>query len=140
MIFTHLKKSNITKLVCNAINIIETQYNDKIVFFLSDREKALGKEFNKLLVTKEITWKPLASNSSEQNGHSERKGGILSMKAQALCIDASFLIYLWPEIFQTTSYLVNCTPIRKHGWKTVQVGNWDRSKLFSFVSPWMQDI
>lgn len=81
MVFIHLKKFDATRLVCNAINIIETRYNGKVVFLWLNEKKALSKEFNKLLAIKGIIWEPSASDSLEQNNCSERKGGILSMKA-----------------------------------------------------------
>lgn len=94
MIFTHPKKSDATKIVIEALNLIETRYNAKIVFFRSDGERALKSKFDSILVNKEITFESSASDSPKQNDHSERKRGVLTIKARALRIDAGLPQYL----------------------------------------------
>lgn len=118
MVYTHQKKSEATKLIREAFNVIETRFNGKIVFVRSDGEKSPGIEFISLLAEKGISWEPSAPASPEQNGHSERQGGILTMKARALRIDADLPTFLWNEIIRTAGYLANRTPMAKHGWKT----------------------
>lgn len=118
MVYTHAKKSDATGIIKEALHVIAARYNGKVVFFRSDGEKALGIEFLRILAEKGITWEPSASESPEQNGHSERKGGILAMKARALRIDAGLPIFLWNEVITTAGYLANRTPMAKHGWKT----------------------
>lgn len=88
MVFTHQRKSEATRIVREAINIIHIRFNAKIVFLRSDGERSLGNEFNDLLVETGITHESSAPDSPEQNGHSERKEGILTMKARVLRIDA----------------------------------------------------
>ena len=118
MVFTHQRKSEAIRIVREAINIIKTRFNATVVFFRSDGERSLGGEFDDLLVETGITHESSAPNSPEQNGHSERKGGILAMKARALRIDAGLPIFLWPELVCAAGYLANRTPMQKHGWKT----------------------
>lgn len=118
MVFTHSKKSNATSIIRQALSIIETRYNGKIVFFRSDGEKALGIEFGDLIAEKGITFEPSAPDTPAQNGHSERKGGILAMKARALRIEAGLPVYLWHELMRTAGYIANRTPMQKHKWKT----------------------
>lgn len=74
MVFTHQRKSDATRIVREAINIIHTRFNAKVVFIRSDGERSLGSEFNDLLIETGITHEASASDSPEQNGHSERKG------------------------------------------------------------------
>jgi hypothetical protein len=77
-----------------AINLIETRFNDKVMFIRSDEKKSLRDDFKNLLIEKEISFESFTSDSSKQNDHSERKGDILVMKARVMRIDADLLTYL----------------------------------------------
>lgn len=65
-----------------------------------------------------ITYEPSAPDTPAQNGHAERKGGVLDMKAQALRIEADIPGHLRNEAIRTAGYITNRTPMRKHDWKT----------------------
>jgi hypothetical protein len=65
-----------------------------VVFIRSDEEKFLGADFKDFLVEKGISFEPSAPDSPKQNGHFERKGGILVMKARVMRIDAGLLNHL----------------------------------------------
>ena len=93
-VFTHPRKSDATEIIQKALNIIETRYNGKVVFFRSDREKALGINFQKFISSKKITYESSAPDTPSQNGHSERKRDILAIKARAMRIDAGLPTYL----------------------------------------------
>ena len=118
LVFTHPRKSDATSIIRQALTIIETRYKGKIAFFRSDGEKALGIEFGDLIAEKGITFEPSAPDTPAQNGHSERKGGVLAMKARAMRIEAGLPVYLWHELMKTAGYIANRTPMQKHGWKT----------------------
>jgi hypothetical protein len=118
LVFTHEKKSDASRIVREAVNLIETRFNFKVVFIRSDEEKFLGADFKDFLVEKGISFEPFAPDSLKQNGHFERKGGILAMKARVMRIDAGLLNHLWPEIIRTTDYIANRTLMKKHQWKT----------------------
>lgn len=118
LVYTHQRKAAATEIIRQAINLIETRFSRKVVFIRSDGEKSLGGEFEKFLISKGITFEVSAPDTPAQNGHSERKGGILAMKARALRIDAGLPTNLWPEIIKTAGYLANRTPMAKHHWKT----------------------
>lgn len=117
--FTHQRKSAATEIIHQVINLIETRFSRKVVFIRSNGEKSLGDDFDKFLIDKEITFEVSAHDTPVQTGHSERKGGILAMKARALRIDAGLSINLWPEIIKRAGYLANRTPMAKHGWKSL---------------------
>jgi hypothetical protein len=77
-----------------TINLIETRFNDKVMFIRSDEKKSLRSDFKNLLIEKEISFESFISNSSKQNDYSERKDDILAMKARVMRIDADLLTYL----------------------------------------------
>lgn len=81
LVFTHPSNSDAATVIRKAVNIFETRFNGKVVFFRSDGGKALGIEFGDFISEKVITYEPSAPDTPAQNGHSERKGGILAMKA-----------------------------------------------------------
>ena len=118
LVFTHPHKSDATEIIRKGLNIIRTRFNSKVVFFRSDGERALGKEFDDMISELGITYEPSAPYTPEQNGHSERKGGLLAMKARAMRIEAKLPMYLWPWIIRAAGFIMNRTPIKKHGWKT----------------------
>ena len=117
--FTHPRKSDAVSIIQMAINIIETRYNGKVVFFRSDGEKSLGNDFHEYIAQKSITYESSAPDTPAQNGHSERKRDILAMKARAIRIDAGLPVYLWNELVKTAGYIANWTPMRKHKWITL---------------------
>lgn len=118
MVYTHPHKSQATDILIRAIHTIETRYGGKVVFVRTDGERSLGNEWNTFMASKGITLEPSAPNTPAQNGHSERMGGILTMKARAMRIQAGLPVYTWPWINQTAGYLMNRTPSKKHAWKT----------------------
>lgn len=93
LVFTYSTKSEAVTIIQKAINLIETRYNGKMVFFRSDGERPLGKDFDKFITEKGITYEPSAPDTPAQNGHSERKGGTLAMKARVMRIDAGLPTY-----------------------------------------------
>lgn len=118
LVFTHTLKSEATTIIKKALNIIATRFNAKVVFFRSDTEASLGKEFDDIISQFGITHEPSAPYTPQQNGHSERLGGILMMKARALRIGSSLPNNLWPWIVRTAGYIMNRTPMKRLQWKT----------------------
>ena len=118
MVFTHAHKSEAMEILIKAINIIETRHIGKVVFIRSDEERSLGARFTDFIDEKGIIFEPFASDTPAQNGHIERKGGILLTKARALRLEAGLPAYLWPWIVRIAQYIMNRTPMKKHGWKT----------------------
>ena len=118
IIYTHRSKSEAQQIVPQAIKLISNRFNAKVVFLRSDGERTLGSQFRDFISNMGITYEPSAPDTPDQNGHSEKKGHLICMKARALRIEANLFEYLWPWIVQTTDYLMNRTPMKKHGWKT----------------------
>jgi hypothetical protein len=117
-VIPHRRKSDSPRIITNILSIIKTRYNGKVVFFRSDGEKSLSKEFLSDLVNQGISFEPSAPYTQSQNGHAERQGGILTIKARAMRLHASLPHTLWPEIYQTAGYIMNRTPTYKLSWKT----------------------
>ena len=65
-----------------------------MVFLRSNRESSLGQAFQDLITELGITWEPTAVDTLAQNGYSERKGGVLLIRARALGIKAKLPDYL----------------------------------------------
>ena len=118
MVYTHQRKSEATASLRKAIVTIRKRFNCEVAIIRSDGEKALGKEFTDICSKMGITWEPSAPDTPAQNGHSERKGNLLSLKARVMREESGLPNYLWPWIYMTAGFLMNRTPMRKHGWKT----------------------
>ncbi|EKG18601.1 Integrase catalytic core [Macrophomina phaseolina MS6] len=65
-----------------------------------------------------ITPETSAPATPEQNGHSERSGGVLLTKARAMRIGANLPERLRPETIRAAAYIHNRTPIKKLVWTT----------------------
>ena len=74
--------------------IIRVRYGAIVVFLRSNRESSLGQVFQDLITELGITWEPTAVDTPAQNGHSERKGGVLLTRVRALGIKAKLPDYL----------------------------------------------
>ena len=118
IVYTHRQKGEAQEIVRRAVNLIKTRFNKTVAFFRTDGEKSLGGDFHAFIKSLGITYEPSAPDTPAQNGHSEKKGHLLSMKARALSISANLPAYMWPWAFQTAGYLMNRTPMKKHEWKT----------------------
>ena len=79
--------------------------------------RSLGNDFMNFLDSHGITYEPSAPDIPAQNGHAERKGGVLTIKARALRIEGGLPQYIWNELYRTAGYIMNRTPMRKHNWK-----------------------
>ena len=73
---------------------MQTRFNATIVFFRTDDEKSLRKEFDEMISDLGITYEPFAPYIPEQNDHSERKEDVLAMKARVMRIQANLSKYL----------------------------------------------
>lgn len=118
MVYTHRKKSEVTEILRKVLQMIRKRWFFEVAFIRSDNEKSLGNEFKDLCFELGLTWEPTAADTPAQNGHSERKGSLLSTKARVMREDAGLPNYLWPWMYQTVGFLMNRTPMRKHNWKT----------------------
>ena len=118
MIYTHENKEQITKMLIRIIHIIETKYENKIVFVRFDDERALNIEWDNYCAFKDIIHELSIVDTSAQNDHNERLNDILLIKFKAMRFEANLSVYLWSWINETTDYIMNRTFFKKHEWKT----------------------
>ena len=116
--YTHRHKSDARAILRQAFALIRRRFNGDVVFLRVDGETSLDLDFLDDLKEVGITYEASAPYTPAQNGHAERMGGVLAMKARALRIEASLPGYLWNEAIRTAGYIANRTPMRKHDWKT----------------------
>ena len=73
LIFIHSHKSDAIKIVKKYLKIIQIKSKAKIVFFRTDDEKLLKREFDDMISDFEITYEFSSSHTSKQNKHFELK-------------------------------------------------------------------
>ena len=116
--FTHSHKSDARNILRQAFMLIKQRFKGTVVFLRVDGETSLSSNFLDELKELGITYEASAPYTPAQNGHAERQGGVLAMKARALRIEAGLPANLWNEAIRTAAYIANRTPMRKHNWKT----------------------
>ena len=117
LMFTYAHKSKVIEILIKIINIIETKYNDKVMFVRSDEKRSLETQWNNYINEKNIIFESSASNTFTQNEHIERKKDVLLTKAKIMKIKVNLLIYLWSWIIRIVKYIINKTLMKKHEWK-----------------------
>ena len=133
MIYTHESKDQITKMLIRIIHIIETKYEDKIVFVRSDDERALNTEWDNYCAFKDITHELSVVDTSAQNDQSERLDDILLTKFRAMRFEANLSVYLWSWINETIDYIMNRTLFKKHEWKTSFEMTINKKSNFAYI-------
>ena len=96
LVYIYKYKGEATDIIREAIKIIRTRYKYEVVFIRSDGERSLGTVFRNLINELGVTFEPSVPATSAQNGHSERKGSLLGVKARALLIEAGLPEFLQP--------------------------------------------
>ena len=115
---THHLKSDAPQILLNNLALIRKRFNQEVIFIRTDGEKALDYAFQNELSAQGITFEIFSPDTPAQNGHAERKGGVLTIKARTICIGANIPQYMWTECICAAAYITNRTPTKKHNWKT----------------------
>jgi hypothetical protein len=97
---------------------IQRRWDLIIRIFQLDGEKSLGRKWDSWIATAGITEHRTSPDTPEQNGSSERSGGVIIERSRALQIDSKLPKHLWPEIACAVGYLLNRTPQQKNNWIT----------------------
>ena len=88
IIFIHKSKSESQQIVRQRINLIKNRFKGNVVFFRTDGEKSLGRNFQAFIASLEISYESSSPDTSAQNEHSEKKGHLLTMKSRAMTLGA----------------------------------------------------
>ena len=102
------EKSEIGKLFQTFYNMIETQFQVKIVIFHTDNGIEYFNEFlGSFLKEKGIHHQSTCVNIPQQNGIAERKNKHLLEVARAIMFSMNVPRYFWGKAVLTASYLIN---------------------------------
>ena len=115
---TSRTKTGCRQFILDTIALIKRRFHQDVIFIRSDNEGSFSNAFRDELKGMGLTLEESASDTPAQNGHAERKGKMLAVKARALRISAGLPHYLWVEAIHAACYLANRTPMAKHSWKT----------------------
>ena len=118
LVRTNRTKTGSREFILDSIALIKRRFKHDVVFIRSDNEGAFSNAFKDELISMGISLEESAPDTPAQNGHAERKGKMLAIKARALRIEAGLPHYMWAEAFYTGCYIANRTPMEKHSWKT----------------------
>ena len=118
LVFTHLRKSNATKIVRKALKIMQIRFNATVVFCRTDDEKSSLKEFDEIIFTTRIIYNLFASFIFEQRDYFERKEEILTMKTRIKQTQINLSKYFLSWIVRVVIFIMNRTFMKKHSWKT----------------------
>jgi hypothetical protein len=111
-------QETVLRTIQDFTTYIKRRWGLTIRIFQLDGEKSLGRKWNSWIATAGITEHRTAPDTSEQNGGSERSGGVIIQRSRALQIDSKLPKHLWPELACATGYLLNRTPQQKANWIT----------------------
>ncbi|KAF4310791.1 Integrase catalytic core [Botryosphaeria dothidea] len=115
---THILKSDCNTLALDILSIIERRFDALTTFFRTDGERSLNTAFKAELKRRGITIEVSAPYTPAQNGHAERTGQSIIIKARAMRIGANLPERLWPETVLAATYIHNRTPSKVLKWKT----------------------
>ena len=82
-----------------------------------------------------MLYEPAPAGTKELNGLIERAGGVLTQRARAMRIYANLLKNLSHKMYRTTAYILNCTPTKALGQKTLYEVVWGQKPLVAYIRP-----
>ncbi|KAF4310846.1 Integrase catalytic core [Botryosphaeria dothidea] len=115
---THILKSDCNTLVLDILSMIERRFDALTAFFRTNGERSLNTAFKNKLKRRGITIEVSAPYTPAQNGHAERTGQSIIVKARAMRIGANLPEHLWPETVLAATYIHNRIPSKVLKWKT----------------------
>ncbi|EKG09416.1 Integrase catalytic core [Macrophomina phaseolina MS6] len=115
---THVLKSDCNTLILDILSMIERRFDALTALFRTDGERSLNTAFKNELKRRGITLEVSAPYTPAQNGHAERTGYSIVIKARAMRIGANLPERLWPETVLAATYIHNRTPSKALKWKT----------------------
>ncbi|KAF4308696.1 Integrase catalytic core [Botryosphaeria dothidea] len=115
---TYMLKSDCNTLILDILSMIERRFDALTAFFRTNGERSLNTAFKAELKRRGITIEVSAPYTPAQNGHAERTGQSIIIKARAMRIGANLPERLWPETVLAATYIHNRTPSKVLKWKT----------------------
>ena len=111
-------QSSLLRMFKHFIHSVERRFAVKglIIAFRTDQESSIGNDVQRLLTELGIDIEWSATDVKEQNGAAERSGGLLTVKARCIRLDAKLPEDLWPECYLAAVYLANRTPTLSLDW------------------------
>ena len=116
--YTHKNKNDTLPCLKHFRKYIKHRYQCDLIIVHLDGERTLGSDFDIWTIDGGILPEKTAPDTPDQNGPSERSGGVILAKARRLRIDALLPEDLWPECIRTAVYLMNRSPTRILAWQT----------------------
>jgi reverse transcriptase-like protein/Pol polyprotein/gag-pre-integrase-like protein len=116
--YTHKNKNDTLSCLEHFRKYIKHRYGRDLVIVHLDGERTLGSDFDTWTMDGGILPERTAPDTPDQNGPSERSGGVIVGKARRLRIDALLPEDLWPEFIRAAVYLMNRSPTRVLDWQT----------------------
>ncbi|KAI0992063.1 hypothetical protein K3495_g16123, partial [Podosphaera aphanis] len=100
----------------NFVAYAKRQFDCDVKIFRCDQESGLGRAFEEWVTELGMVIEWSAVRTSEQNGQSERSGGVIQTKARCLGNSAKLPKEYWPEFVMTAAYLINRSPTSTLDW------------------------
>jgi hypothetical protein len=116
--YTHKNKNDTLGCINHFEKYVKKRYKKDVVIIHLDGEKTLGNDFDFWIHEEGMISERTAPDTPDQNGPSERSGGIIVGKARRLRIDAKLPEDLWPECTRAAVYLMNRSPTKTLQWMT----------------------
>ena len=117
-VYTHPRKNDAVAVIREFVNMAKTRYGATVQFIRTDDEPTLGGKYREVLAERGISAERTAPYTPDQNGRTERAGGVLTLRARALRIAGALPSTLWPETYAAAGYLSNRTPKESLEWMT----------------------
>ena len=110
---------------------MKTQFHAQVKVLRTDNgTEYVNKEFSNFLSTNGILHQTTCLDTPPQNGVAERKNRHILKVARSLMFTMNVPKYLWSEAVLTATYLINCTPSRVLGMKTLVRFCWAKISLW----------
>ena len=104
------------KSVINKCDRAGLSINSVVSTIRTGQETSIGGDLEDWVSGQGIDWDWTAKNTPEQNGISERYGGLLTEKARCIRLHAKLPEDLYPECYLAAAYLMNRTPNKSLKW------------------------
>ena len=111
-------KTDSARSLCDQIDLIQNQFDLRVLTVHSDDEKALSDFFKNDATTRGIKLETTPPYQPEQNSYAERYSALISKIARQITINTNLPGYLWPKAAKTAVYIQNRIPHRSIDWQS----------------------